>query len=76
MIKCYKYVCFLRDPESGDCRHFKVELDVDMTQDESGKWFGGYIDFRTLVERLHKQANIPSGYTLIGMNCVDVVVLD
>lgn len=65
-MKTYQYTCFLRNPHTLDARHFNIEIDWEESE---------FMDFPNLLRKLHEAiGQMPEGYTLIGMNCIDVIV--
>lgn len=64
-MKTYTYMLFLRHPVTGQIQQGTIEIDSD----------GEYLDFREVLRKLNLEQNLQDfekGYTLIGMNIVDV----
>ena len=64
-MKTYTYQVFLRHPETKEVQWGKVQFDAD----------GEFMCFHELVSKLSLEKNMQAfneGYSLIGMNIVDV----
>lgn len=64
-MKTYTYMMFLRHPVTGQIQQGTIEVDSD----------GEYLDFHEVLRKLNLEQNLQDfekGYTLIGMNIVDV----
>lgn len=64
-MKTYKYVLFLRHPETNHCINHWV--DVDTNEDQK------FLSIHDLLEKLSRSNHLfEPGYTLVGMNIAKV----